>query len=408
MKILVVNVGSTSLKYKAFQFPSQKVLGQGRLERIGSSKCPVTLVGRSGKTRHDTLCLPDYGAAIDTLIENMLDPEEGALHDLKELSAIGFKTVHAGPRSLGKGAKYLDSRMLKAMERANFVAPAHNPPYIDAIRTMRKKLPRTPLVGLFEPAFHYSMPPKAYTYGVPYEWQTKYGIRGYGFHGASHRFISERAPDFLRVPKSKRSTLRLVSCHLGGSCSLCAAVGGRSADTTMSYSPQSGLVHSKRCETIDAFALLHMMKLRSWSPEVMAETLCKNGGLYGISGVSEDMRDLEQAAAEGNNRAKLAIEVFVYQVQKQVGAMAVAAGGLDVLVFTGGIGERGRKVRGAVCEGLGFLGVKLSSPANNRCHGEERVISTPSSRVSVAVIPANEELIVARETARLLRHKRGH
>jgi len=402
VKILIVNVGSTSLKYKLFEFPSEKVLAQGRLERIGDRESPVSTTGRSGNERKETAHLPDYDAAIDLLTGRLLDPDEGVLAGLDELPAVGFKTVHGGPFSVGEGAKYLTAEILKAMEAASFMAPAHNPPYIRAIETFQRHLPSVPMVGLFEPAFHTSMPPKAFAYAVPRDWETESGIRHYGFHGASHRYVAERTPEFLGIPQGKRDAFRLVSCHLGGSSSLCAVRGGSSMDTTMGYSPQSGLPHSTRCETIDPFAVLYMMKERAWAPHMIGKILCEQSGLLGISGRSGDMRDLRAAAAKGDDRARLAIDVFVYQVQKQIGAMAVAAGGVDAVVFTGGIGERDAKTREEVAAGLEFLGVRLAVRKNRGCFGSEAVISRKESRVILAVIPTNEELVVARETAKLI------
>jgi len=404
VKILIVNVGSTSLKYKVFEFPGEKMLAQGRLERIGDRESPVSTIGRSGKERKETAELPDYGAAISLLAERLLDDEEGVLASLEDLSAVGFKTVHAGPLSTGEGAKIVTPEILKAMDGASFVAPAHNPPYIRAIETFQQKLPGVPMVALFEPAFHSTMPAKAYTYAVPPDWEANQGIRRYGFHGASHRYISERAPEFLEIPAEKRDSFRLVSCHLGGSSSLCAVVGGKSVDTTMGYSPQSGLPQSSRCETIDPFAVLYMMKEKVWAPHIMGKVLCEKAGLKGISGLSGDMRDLREAAKKGNKRARLAIDVFIYQVQKQIGAMSVAAGGVDAIALTGGIGERDAESRAEICSGLEFLGVKLSQKKNAGCFGKEAVISLKESKVAVAVIPTNEEIVVARETAKAIQN----
>jgi acetate kinase len=262
------------------------------------------------------------------------------------------------------------------------------------------------MVALFEPAFHSTVPRKAYVYAVPPDWETDQGIRRYGFHGASHRYISERAPEFLGIPEKDRASFRLISCHLGGSSSLCAIVGGKSVDTTMGYSPQSGLPQSSRCDTLDPFAVLYMMKEKVWAPHIMGKFLCQKAGLLGLSGISGDMRDLREAAKKGKERAKLAIDVFVYQVRKQIGAMAVAAGGVDAIALTGGIGERGVETRAGILEGLEFLGVKFSPRKNAGCVGEEGVISLKESKVTVAVIPTNEEIIVAREAAKVIEKER--
>nr|AQS29889.1 hypothetical protein [uncultured bacterium] len=402
MTILIVNVGSTSLKFKVFKFPEETILASGRLEKIGRTECPITLVGRSGKKRESTANLPDYGAAIDTIIADLLSPEEGILNYLEELAAVGFKTVHAGPLSLGEGAKFLTLDVLQAMEDFSFVAMAHNPPYLKAIRTFTDKLPGIPMVGLFEPAFHATMPPKAYTYSVPFEWQAKAGIRVYGFHGASHRSVWEQTVRLLNIPPREQDKFRVVSCHLGGSSSLCGIRGGRSMDTTMGYSPQTGLPHNNRCETIDPFAVLHMMQRKGWGVEKMAEVLTTECGLKGISGLSGDVGELNDQTAD-NGRARLALAVFHYHVAKQAVAMGVACGGIDAIAFAGGIGERGVPNRWAICQELaGMVQVFLDKAKNEACVSKEGIISTHDSPVKVVVVMTNEELVVAREVHALL------
>ncbi len=391
MHILVANVGSTSFKYKLFDMADEAILAEGRIERVGEASSPALHRVRGEEVFRGEVPAPDYPSAI----RNALTYVERAIGDLSGLSAVGFKTVHLRGEP---GAHLLTEEVLSRMEEYNFVAPAHNPPYIRAIRIFRELLPDVPLVGLFEPAFHRTMPDYAYIYGVPYRWYEKHGIRRYGFHGASHRYISERVPEMLGV---SGEGLRLISCHLGGSSSVCAVLGGKSVDTSMGFSPQEGVLNATRTGDVDVFAVLYVMEREGLSPAQMAEVLCRQGGLLGISGISGDVRDLEEAAEAGDRRASLALEAFCYGVKKYIGAYAAALGGLDVLAFAGGIGERGWKVRERICRGLEFLGVRLDPERNRKLEGEG-TISEDGSPVEVLVVRTNEELIVARETLRVV------
>jgi acetate kinase len=292
----------------------------------------------------------------------------------------------------------LNEEVLQRMADYNDLAPAHNPPYIQAVRIFREMYPDLPLVGLFETAFHTTIPDYAYTYGVPYEWQEKYGVRKYGFHGASHRYVSQRIHELIDLPEKD---CKLISCHLGGSSSLCAIVNGRSIDTTMGFSAQDGLLNSTRNGSMDPFIIPFIMDREGISTSDIRDILSKESGLLGISGVSGDMRDLEEAAESGHRRARLAVDTFCYGVKKQIGAMSAAMGGVDAIAFAGGIGERGTDIRTRICEGLEFLGVHVGESANKE-GPPERVISKPGSPVSIAIIKTNEEIIVARETVRFL------
>ncbi|MBI4877261.1 MAG: acetate/propionate family kinase [Acidobacteria bacterium] len=363
MNILVPNLGSTSLKYQLIEMPSERTLARGRLERVG-----------------------DYCAAIGEI------QVDGAAID-----AVAFKAVLAGPRYCGTFA--IDDALIGALEEYLPASPAHNAIYLTGIRAFRDAMPGVPLVAAFEPEFHRTMPEYAVRYGVPAEWREKYGVRRYGFHGASHEYVSRRAPEILgRGPEG----LRLVSCHLGGSSSMCAIRDGRSADTTMGFSPQSGLENATRHGELDAFAVLYMMDRTGWSVEQVRRQLALTGGLAGLSGVpGGDVRDLEKAAAGGNQDAALALEVFAYQVRKTIGAYAAVLGGLDAIAFTGGIGENSARLREACCAGLGFLGVKLDPERNQQGTGD-RVVSAGDSRVSVVALATNEELVVARRAYRCL------
>jgi len=395
MKILVANVGSTSFKYKLFDMTDESLLAEGRIERVGGDASPVAHRALGKAPIEGTASIPDYPAAIAKAVEWITDERHGAVSDLSGISAVGFKTVHLKGKP---GAYLLTEEILEKMAEYTDLVPLHNPPYIKAIRIFQKMFPDLPLVGLFEPAFHVSIPDYAYIYGVPYTWYEKYGVRKVGFHGASHRYISERVPELLGISSEG---LKLVSCHLGGSSSLCAVKDGKSVDTSMGFSAQDGILNAARTGAVDVFAVLHVRDREGLSSDDVRTILSKQSGLLGISGVSEDMRDLEEAARNGNDRARLAIEAFCYGVKKTIGAYAAAMGGLDVIAFAGGIGEKSFNVRAKVCEGLEFLGVRLDEERNRSCTGEE-IISSEDSPVKVLVVKTNEEIIVARETMRVV------
>ena len=394
MKILVANAGSTSFKYRLFDMADESVLAEGRLERIGDPSSPVA--HRMGDyavatERH----LPDYASAVREVIARLTDARTGVLSDLSDLHAVGFKTVHLRGKA---GAYLLTEDILQRMADYNALAPAHNPPYIQAIRIFAQRYPDLPLIGLFESAFHETIPDYAYIYGVPYAWYEKYGVRKYGFHGASHRYVAQRAARLLN-----REDLRLVSCHLGGSSSLCAVRNGQSIDTSMGFSPQHGIVNSTRIGTIDAFILPYIMARENLSIREMARILAEESGLLGISGISGDVRDLEAAARKGHDRARLALEAFCYGVKKEIGACAAALGGLDAIAFAGGIGERGASARHRVCTGLEYMGVRLD-PSANADPPAEGAISTPDSAVAILIIQTDEERVVARAAVEYLQN----
>jgi acetate kinase len=357
MNILAPNLGSTSLKYQILEMPAERVLARGRFERVQDYREAVAQI-RTGDVRID---------------------------------AVAFKTVHGGMKY--RGTFVIDDGVLAAMEEYLPAAPAHNKIYLAAIRAFREALPGVPLVAAFETEFHGTMPEFAARYGVPADWRENHGVRRYGFHGASHRYVGERVAELLGAPTD---SFRLVSCHLGGSSSICAIDRGKSVDTTMGFSPQSGLENASRHGDLDVFAVLYMMERRNWSIVEVREQLARTGGLAGLSGIAGgDVRDLEEAAAAGNTDAALALDVFTYGVKKTIGGYAAAMGGLDALAFTGGIGENSPQLRSACCEGLDFLGVKLD-PARNEEGEGDRLVSDDSSPVAVYALATNEELIVAR------------
>jgi acetate kinase len=392
LQVLVPNLGSTSLKYQLLDMDGERVLARGKIERIGSAQAAVTTWDAEGKSRQTTAAIPDHRAAIQQLVKHLQSGSGPSTID-----AVGFKAVHGGPRY--RGSFVVDSALLEAMKDFIPVASVHNPVYIQAMEIFREVLPGVPMVAVFEPGFHVTIPDRAAVYGIPYAWTEKYGIRRYGFHGSSHRYIAQRVPQILGGPAAG---LRLVSCHLGGSSSICAIRDGKSVDTSFGFSAQSGMEHAARVGELDPFAVLYIMEREKLTAAQVSEVLSKKSGLLGISGVSSDLRDIEEAATKGNQRAALAIDILVYEIRKYIGAFAAAMGGLDAVAFAGGIGENSWRVREAVCRNLQFLGIALDEESNRRPASGDRVISQPDSSVAVLVVFTNEEIIVARETVRVI------
>jgi acetate kinase len=396
MKILVTNIGSTSLKYKLFEMNDESVLAAGGAERVksqlGTFACKV-----AGKPELKLeLPLPDHNTAIDIMLNKLADTEHGVLNSLDELAAIGFKTVLAGDLP---GTLLLTDDVIADMERYNVILPSHNPPYISAIRTFQWLLPRTPLVGVFETGFHRGRPTYTTVYGLPYDWHEELGIKKYGYHGNSHHYVSRRVCEMLGCGPQG---LKIVSCHLGGSSSVCAIKDGRSVDVSMGFSAQSGIINSTRNGDLDPFVIFYLVQEKNLSLAEISRILNEQSGLAGISGLSGDLRDLEQAAACGNERAQLALDVMVYDVKRYIGAYTAILGGLDILIFTGGIGENDVQIRSRICSGMEYFGIRLDEKLNSLARGDEAVVSGRDSSVKVVIIPANEELMVARETARMI------
>lgn len=369
MNILVANIGSTSFKYRLFETESMTAVAQGRVERIGQpgSACP------------------DYDSAICACLADLASKGQ-------TLDCVAFKAVFAGPLS---GARRVDDELLAAMEDYTFFAPAHNPPYIAAMRAFAKTLPGTPLVALLETAFFQHMDEASLTYSVPIEWKERYGIRRYGFHGASHRAASERARQLCG------DNIRHISCHLGGSSSMAAVRDGVAVDTSFGMSPQSGLPHNNRTGDLDVFAALYMMKKLSLTPDQMATILGSQSGLAGVSGTSGDVRDIDDGCCKGDARCRLALDIMIRSVRNYMGSFFVSLGGLDVVTFTGGIGENGADIRERICQGLDILGIELDTDCNRTAKGEA-LLSTPDSKVQVWMFPADEERIVARAALEVL------
>ena len=386
MRILVTNVGSTSLKYGLYEFPAERLLATGRIERIGEDNGSASW-NHNGDAGEIQQSFSSHKKAIDFILERL---QEGVIDNLDQLDCIAFKTVIAKGCV---GCEMLDDDVLQAMEDYVFLAPAHNPPYIKAIKLFHELLPNTPLIGLFEPAFHLTVPDYARVYPIPKEWRDKHEIQRYGFHGASHRYVSERVPQLINKPKEE---LNIISCHLGGSSSICAISGGKSIDTSMGFTPQTGVFHASRIGDLDPFVVLFLMKEEGYSIDDMVKMLTKDSGLKGLSGVSEDMRDIEAAMDQGSAEAGLAFKSFCYHVKKFIGSYIAVMGKLDVLAFAGGIGERGARVRQEVCQGMEHLDIQIDLEKNNSCSATEMDISKPNDSTSVWVVPTNEELIVAR------------
>ncbi len=389
MKILVANLGSTSFKYRLFDMADERVLARGGVERIGAeqSRCFVQIGDQRTEAEFPA---PDHAAAVRLCLRQMA--ELAVLNDPAELGAIGFKAVHARGMT---GVQRVDERVLAAMEAYNDVAPAHNPPYVTAMRLLAKELPEIPLVAAFETGFHETIEKAERTYAAPREWVEQHGIKKWGFHGASHRYIAYRAGQLLSNPAA-----RIISCHLGGSSSLCAIQDGKSRANSLGMSPQTGLPHNNRVGDFDPFALPAVMRATGKTLEQILEDLANRSGLLGLCGMN-DLRDIEEAAAKGDTNAKLAFSVFVASVRHYLGAYLLLLNGADAIVFTGGIGENSANVRQAVCASLDWFGIELDLTQNRTARGEAR-INTERSRVQIWIMPTNEELIVARQAKELL------
>ncbi len=415
MKVLVANLGSTSFKYRLFDMADERQLARGGVERIGSpvSRCFVEIGEHRAETNES---VPNHGVAVDACIRQLTNPDGGCLKDASEISAIGFKAVHGGRIS---GVQIIDDRVLEAMEEMNSVAPAHNPPYMAAMRQLANMASKIPLVAAFETGFHQTIPDAWKRYAIPDSIAETLPIRKWGFHGASHRFIGWRTAQLLG-----RSDARVISLHLGGSNSMCAIRGGESVATTMGMSPQTGLPHNNRVGDIDPYALPLMMEHTGLALPELLKMLSTQAGLLGLSGgLSEDVRDLEEAASKGHAKAKLALDVFVAEIRRQLGSLMVALEGVDAIAFTGGIGENSQWVRREVCKGLTQFGISLCEQKNQSGAKERRIdsgadqtgtsnigqsqsIADTRVNVEIWIVPTNEELIVARQTVEALRLKK--
>ena len=395
MNILVINAGSSSLKYQLLNPETQQVLAKGLCERIGiDGKFTYKPEGKQAVKEAD-VAMPTHNEAIKAVLDALVDPANGVIGSMKEIDAVGHRVVHGGEKFAR--SVLITDEVMAAIEECNPLAPLHNPANIIGIKACQALMPGTPMVAVFDTAFHQTMPAAAYMYALPYEYYEKDKVRRYGFHGTSHKYVTQRAAEMLGKPIEE---LKLISCHLGNGSSIAAVDGGKSVDTSMGFTPLAGLPMGTRCGDIDAGILQYLMNKYGMDIDKMLNVLNKKSGVEGLSCVSSDFRDLENAAAEGNEKAELAQKKFAYEVRKYVGAYAAAMGGVDAVIFTAGVGENDKIIRALACEGLEFMGLKLDEAAND-VRGKETVISAADSKVKVLLIPTNEELMIAIDTAAL-------
>ena len=392
MKILVLNCGSSSIKYKLFDMDSKEVIAQGGIEKIGLKGSFLKLTLPNGEKKILEKDIPEHTVGVEFILNTLVSPEYGAIKSLDEIDAVGHRMVHGGERF--SKSVLLDKEVLEAFVACNDLAPLHNPANLKGVNAVSAILPNIPQVGVFDTAFHQTMPDYAYLYAVPYELYEKYGVRRYGFHGTSHRYVLQRVCEYLGI---KAEGLRLITCHIGNGGSIAAIKDGKCIDTTMGLTPLEGLMMGTRSGDIDAGAVTFIMDKEGLTTTGVSNLLNKKSGVLGISGVSSDMRELEAAVAEGNPKAILAENMYFYRIKKYIGAYAAALGGVDVILFTGGVGENQASCRAGVCEGLEFMGVKIDAE-KNKVRGEEAIISSDDSKVKVVVIPTDEELLIASDT----------
>ena len=397
MNILVINAGSSSLKYQLLNPDTQEVLAKGLCERIGiDGKFTYKPAGKDPIKDAD-VAMPTHSEAIQTVLHALVDEKNGVISSMKEIDAVGHRVVHGGEKFAQ--SVLITDEVMAAIEECNPLAPLHNPANIIGIKACQELMPGTPMVAVFDTAFHQTMPPVAYTYALPYEYYDQDKVRRYGFHGTSHKYVSQRAAAMLGKPIEE---LKLISCHLGNGSSITAIDGGKSVDTSMGFTPLAGLPMGTRSGDLDAGILEYLMHKHGYNIDEMLNVLNKKSGVLGISGVSSDFRDLESAAPQGNQRAQLALDVFDYSVKKFIGSYAAAMGGVDAIIFTAGVGENGPDTRANVVSGLEFMGVKID-PEKNNTRGKEVDVATDDSKVRILVIPTNEELMIAMDTAAIAR-----
>ncbi|WP_084664619.1 acetate/propionate family kinase [Thermanaeromonas toyohensis] len=398
MKILVLNCGSSSVKYQLFDMAEEKSLAKGLVERIGlpGSRLTHRPVGKEKIVKE--VPVPDHGAAIKLSLEALTHPQHGVIKEYSEIRGIGHRVVHGGSFS---ASVLIDSQTKDLIAELEALAPLHNGPALRGITACEVILPHTPQVACFDTAFHQTMPDYVYTYALPYELTQKYQIRRYGFHGTSHKYVAQRAAELVGRPWGD---LKIITCHLGNGSSITAIKNGKSYDTSMGFTPLPGLVMGTRCGDIDPAIVTFLMEKEGWTTKEVEEVLNRRSGVLGVSGLSSDFRDIEEAMEVQNERARLAWDMFVYSVRKYIGAYIVALGGLDVLVFTAGLGENSPRVRLDICQGLDFLGIQIDQDKNN-VRGEEREITAPGAQVRTFVIPTNEELMIAKDTQAVLQEK---
>ncbi|MBR0409949.1 MAG: acetate kinase [Eubacterium sp.] len=398
MKVLVINCGSSSLKYQVIDSDTENVLAKGLCERIGIDGVLTYQKPGIDKIKFEAP-MPKHRQAVELVLKQLMDPEVGVIKSIDEIQAVGHRMVHGGEKFAC--STLLTDEVLQTVESCNDLAPLHNPPTLVGVNACKELMPTTPMVGVFDTAFHQTMPAEAYIYGVPYEYYEKYTLRRFGFHGTSHRFVSQRVAEILG---KKPEDLKIIVCHLGNGSSITAVDHGKSVDTSMGLTPLGGVIMGTRCGDIDPTVVEYVAQKEDLSLEEAMAVMNKKSGVLGISGVSSDFRDLEEAAANGNERADLALKTFVHTVVKTVGSYVAVMNGVDVIVFTAGIGENDTAIRASVLEHFGYLGVTLD-PVANDVHGKERIISTKDSKVTAMVVPTNEELAICRDTVEIVTKK---
>lgn len=397
MKILVLNCGSSSIKYALYNMDDKSVMTSGGAERVGLDGAFVKVKLPNGEKKTVMHDIPEHTEGVKFIFSLLTDPEIGVIKDLNEIDAVGHRMVHGGEKF--NKSVVLTDEVLKTFEECIDLAPLHNPANLKGVKAVSELMPGLPQVGVFDTAFHQTMPAHSYLYAIPYELYEKYGVRRYGFHGTSHRYVSKRVCDFLGVNPADK---KVITCHIGNGGSIAAVDGGKCVDTSMGLTPLEGLMMGTRSGDIDGGAITFLEKKLGLDADGMSNLLNKKSGVLGITGISSDMREIESANDKGNERAKLALDMYSYRIKKYVGAYAAAMGGCDIIVFTAGVGENQASMREDVCKNMEYMGVKLDVEKNKTIRGEEAIISTPDSKVTVCVIPTDEELMIATDTMNLL------
>lgn len=396
MNILVLNCGSSSVKYKLIEIKANKVLAEGGIEKIGLPDAFIKFKFGNEKIQQD-LDINDHVGAIKSILDNLTSKEYGCIKDFKEIDAVGHRVVHGGEKF--NKSVLINDEVIAKIKECYGIAPLHNPVNMAGIDAINEVLPEVPQVGVFDTAFHQTMPAKSYMYALPYKYYAEDGVRRYGFHGTSHRYVSQRVCEFLGVePKGKK----IITCHVGNGGSITAVKDGKSIDTSMGLTPTEGLMMGTRCGDVDPGALIFLMDKHNLSSKDMLNMVNKESGLAGVSGVSSDMREIAAAAKQGNEKAILSLEMYEQRITKYVGAFAAEMGGVDIIVFTGGVGEHQSSTRANVCKPLRFMGVEIDNAANDANNGDEGIISTPNSAVKVVVIPTDEEYMIAKDTEAII------
>lgn len=398
MNILVLNCGSSSVKYKLFDMASKQVVGSGGVEKIGMKGSFMKHTRKDGQKVVLEGEILEHQVAVEYILGVLTSDKHGSIKNIDEIHAVGHRVVHGGEKF--NSSVLITEEVIRKIEECIEIAPLHNPPNLAGINAIAELLPEVPQVAVFDTAFHQTMPEYAYMYGIPYSLYKKYGIRRYGFHGTSHRYVSRRACEFLGLDYKKS---KIITAHIGNGASIAAIDRGKSIDTSMGFTPVEGLMMGTRSGDVDLGVVTFIMEKEMISPSVASTLFNKHSGVLGVSGISSDMRDIEHAINEGNERAKLALEMYEYKIKKYIGSYLAALNGADALVFTGGVGENQTLTRERICEGLGFAGIKIDPKINARSRGEEVVLSTDDSVVKVAVIPTDEEFMIASDTVSIIK-----